>query len=253
MQFLYEELEASGIPVREDLVSANRRAWVELAAPGSWWTGAERVAIAEETRRAGRCAYCRERKAALSPNALGEPGERHDAAPGTLLSPVLIDAVHRIATDSGRLTESFVSDLASCGVSDGHYVELVGIVSNLLSIDFFHFGIGASPEPLPTPVEGAPTRSRPSGLETGTAWVPMLDAKGGSEPDLYNDLPRAPHVLRALSLVPNAVRRLRDLSDAYYLSGMLVANPASNGGRALSRAQIELIAARVSSLNECFY
>lgn len=253
MHFDYDEVAASGIPVREDLVTANRRAWIDLAAPGAWWTGAERVAIAEETRRAAVCAYCRERKVALSPNALGDPADRHEHAPGTVLSPTIVDAVHRVATDSGRLTESFVAQLAQDGVSDGHYIELVGIVSNMLSIDCFHFGIGAPLESLPIAVEGEPTRERPDGLEEGIAWLPMLDAKGGSEPDLYSDLPRAPHVLRALSLVPNAVRRLRDLSDAYYVSSMLVANPAANGDRALSRAQIELVAARVSSLNECFY
>ena len=30
-------------------------------------------------------------------------------------------------------------------------------------------------------------------------------------------------------------------------------DPQSNGGRALARDQIELLAGRVSALNECFY
>ena len=57
----------SPVRVRDDLVSAHRRAWARLAEPGEWWTGAVRLAIAEETRAATDCALCRDRKEALSP------------------------------------------------------------------------------------------------------------------------------------------------------------------------------------------
>jgi hypothetical protein len=40
------------IHVREDLAAAHDRAWARLARAGTWWTGAERVAIAAEARRA---------------------------------------------------------------------------------------------------------------------------------------------------------------------------------------------------------
>ena len=53
--------------VRDGLAAAHRRAWARLAAPGGWWTGAARAAIAKETRAATECGPCRERKSALSP------------------------------------------------------------------------------------------------------------------------------------------------------------------------------------------
>ena len=67
------------LPVRPDLEDAHRETWRRIAAPGTWWTGAERVAMAAEVRRARRCALCAERKAALSPFAVEG---RHDPVPG---------------------------------------------------------------------------------------------------------------------------------------------------------------------------
>jgi hypothetical protein len=62
-----------------------------------------------------------------------------------------------------------------------------------------------------------------------------------------------PNVVRAMSLVPDAVRQLRELSAAQYLPLQQVTDVRAEPGRALSRAQIELVAGRVSALNECFY
>jgi hypothetical protein len=61
----------------------------------------------------------------------------------------------------------------------------------------------------------------------------------------------AAFVLRALSLVPAEVLAWGELSDAQYLSK----NQMQRFGkiRALDRSQIELVAGRVSALNECFY
>ena len=59
--------------------------------------------------------------------------------------------------------------------------------------------------------------------------------------------------LRAMSLVPDAVRCLNEQSRAYYMPVADVADPSTNGGKTLTRQQIELVAGRVSLLNECFY
>jgi hypothetical protein len=52
--------------------------------------------------------------------------------------------------------------------------------------------------------------------------------------------------------VPDCVRELKSLSSAYYLPDTQVANPTATRG-SLTRTQIELVAGRVSALNECFY
>ena len=46
---------AATVPVRADLTAAHEHLWQNLAEPGTWWTGAERVAIAADVRAAWTC------------------------------------------------------------------------------------------------------------------------------------------------------------------------------------------------------
>ena len=69
---------------------------------------------------------------------------------------------------------------------------------------------------------------------------------------VQKSLGMTPNIMRALSLVPDEVRALRRLSHAHYVpNGKL--QDAAYDGRELDRVQMELVAARVSALNECFY
>ena len=237
------------VSVRDDLRAAHERAWYALGRPGSWWTGAERIAIAEATRAASTCTLCRERKAALSPYTIAGV---HDgpAAP----SAVAVDAVHRIATDPARLTRRWHDDLRAAGLGDGAYVELIGIVTTVIGTDSFCRAIGVPPHALPAAVPGEPSRHRPANATNEGAWVDTIPsgAATGPDADLYADIPgRTPNVIRALSLVPDALRTLKDLGAAHYMSTAEM--PQLTRGRAIDRAQIELIAGRVSALRECFY
>jgi hypothetical protein len=243
------EYAVTPVLIDERIVAAHRATWRRLARAGSWWNGFERVAIAAEVRRAADCALCRERKAALSPSAVAGEHEASDVLPAAA-----VDAVHRIVTEAMRLSQSWVEKLAAAGLSDGHYVELLGVVVAVFSIDEFHRGLGLEPEPLPEPSPGEPSQTRPGGVASGVAWVPMLSYRAAkkSAPDLYAGMPVAPKVIAAMSLVPDAVRDLRRLSSVHYVADGQVANPLARGD-ALSRAQMELIAARVSVLNESFY
>ena len=48
------EYSDSPYPIREDIKEAHKEYWQRLCRPGSWWTGAERIAIAEESSVDGR-------------------------------------------------------------------------------------------------------------------------------------------------------------------------------------------------------
>lgn len=249
------DYEARRPGIRPDLAEAHRRAWRRLAAPGTWWTGAERVALAAEARAAEACDFCRARREALSPFSVDGA---HDRVSGDGLPDAAVDAVHRIVTDATRLDGAWVARLAEDGVSDAHYVELLGLVACLRSVDVFHRAMGWPLEPLPEPLSeaeaGPPSRRRPPNLVEGDTYVPILPARkaSGEEADLFPG--PAPYVLRALSLVPDAVRWLKELSAAHYLpmaGGAMLDFVRGRGP--LSRAQTELIAGRVSALNECFY
>lgn len=240
----------SPYPIRDDLQAAYRDYWQRLANAGTWWTGEERVAIAAEVRQATHCRYCAERRNALSPYNV--PGE-HTAAENTPLGAAAIDAVHRVITDQTRITKSWIQDNAAKGLSEGKYVELAGVVVCVFSIDEFCRALGLPLEPLPTPVAGDPSEYVPGELESETAMVSLIaaDRLGPGEQDLWPE--QGANVLRAFSQVPNAVREWVALSDVQYLPLHKIRDPGADTGRIVNRMQIEIVAGRVSSHNECFY
>ena len=246
MSFNYQDID---YPVREDLCRAYRAAWDRLARPGSWWTGAERIAIAAESRNALECPLCRQRKDPILTYPV--EGEHHHLAQ---LPYIVVDVIHRLISDQESITRKWIDGIRGSGLSDGQYVELLGIVVMVFSIDEFNRAIGAASEPLPEPKPGSPDNYRPPNLESETGFVPMIPADGnsGKEADLWHQ-GRTGNVIRAMSLVPDAVRDLMLLSDAQYISlgEMIAFRPEA--GRAIDRMQIELVAGRVSAMNECFY
>ena len=84
--------------------------------------------------------------------------------------------------------------------------------------------------------------------------MPTIPADGatGNYADLW--MPgSAANVVRALSLVPDAVRGWQQIAGAQYLSLQGMQNFVQDDNRSINRMQMELIAGRVSSVNECFY
>ena len=237
------------VPVRDDLLAAHCRAWQRLARAGNWWTGAERVAIAAEVRHAWQCSLCKARKAALSPYTIAGT---HDSV--SQLSASAVEVIHRVVTDPGRLTQAwFEKTMAAGELTDAQYVEIVDVVVVVVSIDSFCRGIGGPLPALPTPAAGEPSRYRPATAQLEAAWVPMIPVQGarGAEADLWDAAGRVGNVIRALSLVPDAVRQLMDLSTTHYVPRDRLLD--FTWGRSLSRPQMELIAGRVSALRGCFY
>jgi hypothetical protein len=242
--------------VREDIALAHEHAWNRIARAGTWLDGATRVAIAAETRHAQGCALCQRRKAALSPySVVGE----HDSL-GEL--PIrTVEQIHRIATDPGRLTKAWFDSVIGSGTADTEYVETVGVVVTVIAIDTFCRGIGLPPHPLPGAIEGVPTRRRPkTAHQRGEAWVPMIhpkDLDGDLETEEERKLAKywggvLANIRRALSLVPEEAYAWFQLVETQYLTGQAMRD-FSKEYRAITHAQIELIAGRVSVLNQCFY
>jgi len=236
------------VPVREDLTAAHRRTWQRLAQAGNWWTGAERIAIAAEVRQARQCALCAARKTALSPHTIEGTHDRASTLPAAA-----VDVIHRATTDPRRLTKAwFDKIMATKEISDAQYIEIIGEVVAVVSIDSFCWGLGVPLHPLPEPQPGEPSHYCPVTARQEAAWVPMIPAAEatGAEADLWH-VGQTANVIRALSLVPDAVRQLLDLSAAHYISMDNFMD--LTWGRSISRAQMELIAGRVSALRECFY
>lgn len=240
--------------LRPDLADALNVAWRRLGEAGTWWTGGDRLAIAAETRHAAQCRLCADRKSAPSPAMVAG---HHDTA--TDLPGAAIDAIHRIRTDSGRLGIAWYRSTIDQGLGEEDYVELLSVVVTVVAVDTFDRAAGAPLRALPPVRAGHPTRHRPRGARPGLAWMATLapEDRAPEDPDLYREHPGprergGGNVHRALSLVPRSMIDWWDMFETMYLPARAMRD-FSREYRAISHAQIEMLAARVAALNQCVY
>ena len=218
---------AADLDVREIIVQANRSTWERLANPGSHWTGAERIEIARQARAA--------RAVRATPPWLREG--LPDA--GGRLPEAAVEAARTIAADAHKIDAAWAArTIAALG--DAAYVELGSIVASTAALDAFGEALGRGHEPLPDPVPGEPDGARLAEVADVGAYLPLMEPWQG------------PNVGRALSLVPSA--------NLLFMQNVMAMYSSEGGGffdtvwdGPLSRPQAELLAARVSALNECFY
>lgn len=241
-------LRGDDLPIRPDLAESHERAWAAIAAPGTWLTGERRVAVAAEIRNARSCKHCAQIKAALSPNAV--KGEH--ASLGALGSAE-VELIHRVVSDPGRLSERWAESVLAGGLTEGEYVEIVGLVAMVMMMDACAAGLGVAETPLPAPRAGEPTRYRPPGAKKRAAWLPLVEPEDAVPADgpMYPS-PKAGYIYRGLSLVPQSLRDYWALAFAHYLPSEEIYQ-FDRSIRAISRPQMEIIAARVSALHQCAY
>lgn len=225
------------LPIRSNVVDAHREALAGISRPGTWLTAQQRVDVVRESRHAPGCKLCQARVQALSPYTLTG---NHETL--TELPAAMIEVVHRIATDSGRLTHKWFESVIDDQLSAETYVEVVGVVATSIILDSYATGLGVKLPELLKPEPGEPDHQHNPGVFDGGAWVPMLDV-----PQEATDtgLPTQPNIGRAMGLVPSAISLFFPLMRSHYGLGPL--------DLAIHRSQVELIAARVSSHNLCFY
>lgn len=235
--------------IRPPLLSALETAWSQLAAPGAWLTGTQRLAVAAEARNAWDCRLCKERKSALSPYAVAGA---HDGLGE--LPDEWVDIIHRVATDSGRLTQGWLNGVLDTGIEEDEFVEIVGVAILAITIDAFVDGIGRDRAPLPAAQPGTPPRRRWEGATPGPGWVATTapENAGTELADHYVDDRGKFNIVRSLTLVPMAATQLFELLDRLYMPNPGISE-LDGIERSISRSQIEFLAARSSSIFGCFY
>ena len=216
--------------VSTPILSAFDTVWACLGCPGAWWTGEERLAIAEVARGA-------------RPRLLGEqvpPLSDLDDRPDPVLSPLATEVAHRVAAEAGRITPDWAQQAVEL-LGPGRYAELVAVIVVLTPVDLFCVLLERPLQALPAAEPGEPSRTVPAGLGEGGAFVPWkVDGWVG------------PNVARALSYVPTDNKTRMGLVASMYAGGEEFVSLVWEH-RALARPQVELLAARTSALNECFY
>ncbi len=242
---LYDDFE---FPVRNAIVEAHTAALESFAAPGTWWNAAQRCAIVAEARDA-RCA-----------EGLQDPldGDSSDDVTAADLPEAARKVARQVAVSTNDLDRSFFDEAIAAGLTDTEYTETVGIVARASALDVFARGIGVRSRALPEPQAGEPTRKRPAAAKDEGAWVQSIPGgrRGGDEAiDTYgsNDPQAAPFIYRSLSLVPEEAKGLIRNGGSQYILLEEFMNPVFTLDPSISRPQVELVAARVSAINQCFY
>jgi alkylhydroperoxidase family enzyme len=238
------------LPIRPALADAVQDAWQRLTRPGTWWNGEQRRAIALEARHATTCPLCLQRKEALSPYTVDGA---HSSLPGSAtLGDDAIEAIHRLRTDAGRITEQWVQQITSGALSEEAYVEIIGIVAVLTALDTFDQTLGRELQPIPAAQPGEPRRHRPAGARKDIAWVSTLspDTAQPDDPDPF--VHGKAYIHHGLSLVPQEVFNFFDLDVELYIHDTQIRDFTADT-RAINRAQIELVAGRASAINNCTY
>jgi len=227
------------------------QSWDNLSRAGGWFTAEERLSIAAAAREAKDCAFCIERKAALSPNSANGT-HTNTSAP---LNSAQLDTIHRITTDPGRLSQTWYDAALAGGLEPEEIVEITSIVGLITIADTNARALGNERLALPASAAdaGAPHRKRVHGLSTEGGWSPMVtpDAAEGMTKTLYEGVQAQAgfvfNVARALSSVPEAIR---DFFGAFFPNYSTHGDVRAGG---LTRPQVELLASTTSAYNDCFY
>ena len=215
-----------------------------LGGPGTWLTGIQRVALVEEIRAARIEAGVQE--TAGLPAPVGGDAD---------LSPVAKRVAREVAVSPAAIVREFYEQAVEDGLSDAEYVEVVGIASRVANLDIIARGIGVPPRAIGTPRGGEPVRRRPSTAIAEGAWVDTVPAgpRGGDDAREQYGEAMMPFIIRALSLVPAETLAHLELEEAQYLPLWRFAEFDYQHHEGLTRPQVEVVAGRVSAINECFY
>ena len=230
--------------VRPAIAAAHEQTLNSFSTPGRWFSAEQRAQIVSEARAARVAAGIQE--------------SAHLTSDYTNLPAAVKSLARQVAVDTKSLTPDFFEDSLDAGLTDCEYVETVGIVARSLSTDVFCRGIGIDTQPLPALQAGEPSRIRPNSAKHEKAWADTVPGgSAGGEDAVYiygTDQPEAaPFIYRALSLVPEEARGLIALGAAQYLEIDEFMNLDFSYEPEITRAEVEVVAGRVSAINQCFY
>lgn len=224
----------TAVAIRDDLAEAHRLAWEHLARPGTWWTGAERIELATSVRLAIED---------VEPLPPWVGVTTSDRLPTDRLVP---DIAHDVAYRIGRHAATVTADVARAAMDElGElpYVELCAIASTVAAVVHFGRNAGVGSPPFPEPTAGEPTCEHPEIAAAELNWVPVAAPAD-----------QVAAVVQAYTGVPSEQVNTWRMADAQYMpEGEMIHPDWSRREGGLSRAQTELVAARVAQLRECFF
>tara|TARA_Y100000814_G_scaffold282891_1_gene248393 strand:- start:57 stop:782 length:726 start_codon:yes stop_codon:yes gene_type:complete len=231
--------------IKEEIETVHKGHFLDFAVAGTWGNSEQRIAIASFAREAG-----------ISAGLLEETPNTFAQESNFKLSKVAKLVVEKLAISPKDILKDFFDEVINTGLSEEEYVEIVGIVSRIVDMDIFARGIDHPLIAFPEPGVGSPSKVRPETAKLELAWVstiPNFPEGGLPAKQLFGEKPPKPYIVRGLSLVPDEVKKHMELEKAQYQPLGNIMNFDLRHHKGLSRAQVEVVAGKVSALNECFY
>jgi len=233
----------SAFAIRTDLAAVHNATMESFSAPGTWFDATERREIV-----------------ALSRRARAERGfqiqDYTDEVLDIDLPSGALKLIEMVSCEAEKIDKDFYLELVSNGLLAEQYVEIVGLVTRAVSVDTFCRSLGLSMCLLADARDGVPSKQLPDTSVIDHAWVPIIPAgpKGGVPAQaLYGETDFVANIFSALSLVPDEASGVMQLGQTQYVEARDFQNFKFFRDENFSRAQLELVAARISALNNCFY
>lgn len=228
---------ASRFPVRADITDAHRQWLAHVAGPGTWWTGAQRVAFV------GALWSALDDGDPLAPWIA--PSTVTGRLPGDWPLPTAaFDLAYRLARYAATTTETWYGHtLEALGVAPPAYVELAALAATGAAVGTFGPMLGLPRPALPAARPGRPTATAPPLHPAALNWVPVA-----------GEADTVAAVVQAFSSVPAEHAVQWRLAGAQYMTVAEMAHlDWQRPGSPLHRRQMELVAARLSWHRQCFY
>lgn len=233
----------SSFAIRADLAAVHSATVESFSAPGTWFDAKERREIVALSRRV---------RAEQGFEIQGYTDEVQDID----LPSGALKLIKMVSCEAEKIDKDFYLELVSNGLRPEQYVEIVGLVTRAVSVDTFCRSLGLSMYLLVDARDGEPSKKLPDSATIDHAWVPIIPAgpRGGAPAQaLYGETEFVANIFSALSLVPDEASGVMQLGQTQYVGASDFQNFKFFRDENFSRAQLELVAARISALNNCFY
>lgn len=219
-------------PVRTEVDEVHRAWLAHVAAPGTWWSGAQRVAFVQALW------------AALDDPSPRPPWDPPPPPAHSALPAAGHAMAHRLARHAATTTAAWFERTADAlGQGAPAFVELAALAATGCAVAAFGPALGLPRPALPDPEVGEPARVCPPLVEAAMNWVPV--AAPADE---------VPAVVQAFTSVPAEHAVLWRFAAAQYMPVEEMGElDWRRAGSPLHRQQLELVASRLSVVRECFY
>jgi hypothetical protein len=206
--------------IRQDLLDAHRSSLQTVTSPGPHFDGSQRRHIAE-----------------VALHAYLDAGAPPPWAP-PYAEPQL-QLAWRLARHASTISHAWMDSL---GLQPLEALEVVSVVIGTVPVVAFARAVGAPLLTLPEATEGQPSGTvAPVLAQPELNWFPVAAPAD-----------QQAAVVQALSALPTEWANLWSLASAQYMSPQQMADPLFARGDFV-RAQMELVAGRLSKHRECFY